>query len=99
MFGRPTTLFPAERTLPGRAEAPYGIPAKHRVLGTPLLADPADGTAPAGDEVAYFGLGCFCGAEEIYWKKPGVYTVIATSMTNPSQRSSAKITVKEDAPR
>ena len=73
MFGRPTTLFPAERTLPGRADAPYDLPAKHRVLGTPLDADPADGTAPEGDEVAYFGLGCFWGAEEIYWRKPGVY--------------------------
>ncbi len=73
MFGRPTTLFPPQRTLPGRVEAPYDLPAKHRVLGTPLEADPADGSAPAGYQVAYFGLGCFWGAEEIYWNKPGVY--------------------------
>ncbi|MFT4286072.1 peptide-methionine (S)-S-oxide reductase MsrA [Nocardioides sp.] len=74
MFGRPTSLFPPERTLPGRDSAPYELPARHRVLGTPLLADPADGTAPAGFEVAYFGLGCFWGAEEVYWRQPGVYT-------------------------
>ncbi|HEY0891297.1 MAG TPA: peptide-methionine (S)-S-oxide reductase MsrA [Nocardioides sp.] len=74
MFGRPTALFPAEQTLPGRTERPFDLPAKHRVLGTPLDADPRTGTAPEGYEVAYFGLGCFWGAEEVYWKTPGVWS-------------------------
>ena len=39
----------------------------HRVLGTPLNA------VPEGDEVAYFALGCFWGAEKLFWKLPGVY--------------------------
>ncbi|MFT4083239.1 MAG: peptide-methionine (S)-S-oxide reductase MsrA [Nocardioides sp.] len=73
MFGRSAALQPAERTLPGRAEELFDLPAAHRVLGTPLLADPAAGTAPEGFEVAYFGLGCFWGAEEIFWQIPGVY--------------------------
>ena len=73
MFGRPTALHPAEKTLPGRSALEWDLPAKHRVLGTPLLADPADGSAPAGYEVAYFGLGCFWGAEEMFWQIPGVY--------------------------
>ena len=75
MFGRrPTTLQPAERTLPGRDTLAWDLPAKHRVLGNPLLADPVEGTAPEGAEVAYFGLGCFWGAEEMFWQIPGVYT-------------------------
>ena len=73
MFGRPTSLFPADATLPGHAEPLFDLPATHRVLGTPLLADPADGSAPDGLEVAYFGLGCFWGAEEMFWQVPGVY--------------------------
>jgi len=74
MFGRPTQLMPEGRTLPGRDRALFDLPERHRVLDAPLVADPADGTAPAGFEVAYFGLGCFWGAEEIYWQKPGVYS-------------------------
>ncbi|WP_017936155.1 peptide-methionine (S)-S-oxide reductase MsrA [Nocardioides sp. Iso805N] len=73
MFGRPTSLYPADKTLPGRDTLEWDLPAKHRVLGTPLLADPADGSAPEGYVVAYFGLGCFWGAEEMYWQIPGVY--------------------------
>jgi peptide-methionine (S)-S-oxide reductase len=74
MFGRPTKLFPADATLAGREESFFNLPERHRVLGTPLDATPGDGSTPAGLEVAYFGLGCFWGAEEIYWAKPGVYT-------------------------
>ncbi|WGL53371.1 peptide-methionine (S)-S-oxide reductase MsrA [Nocardioides sp. BP30] len=73
MFGRPTSLYPTDKTLPGRDTLEWDLPAKHRVLGTPLLADPANGSAPEGYEVAYFGLGCFWGAEEMYWQIPGVY--------------------------
>ncbi len=74
MFGRPTHLMPAERTLPGRDQRPFDLPERHRVLDAPLAADPTDGTAPEGFEVAYFGLGCFWGAEEVYWQVPGVYS-------------------------
>ena len=74
MFGRPTSLHPAERTLPGRDSLAWDLPERHRVLGTPLLASVADGTAPEGMETAYFGLGCFWGAEEMFWQIPGVYT-------------------------
>jgi peptide-methionine (S)-S-oxide reductase len=73
MFGRPTALYSPDQTLPGRESQQWDLPAKHRVLGTALDATPGDGTTPDGLEVAYFGLGCFWGAEEIYWQKPGVY--------------------------
>ncbi len=58
---------PAE-ALPGRSERMV-VPAKHHVLGTPL-----DGPVPAGFEEAMFGLGCFWGAEKMFWSVPGVHS-------------------------
>ena len=68
-FTRKAKELPTPETaLPGRAEA---IPAteRHLVLGTPL-------TPPFPDdaEQAILGLGCFWGAERIFWQVPGVYT-------------------------
>ncbi len=54
--------------LAGRDE-PMPVPDKHEVLGTPI-APPF----PDGLERAVFGLGCFWGAERIFWRAPGVYT-------------------------
>lgn len=54
--------------LPGR-DTPVRIAESHRVLGTPLKPP-----FPEGVEVAYFGLGCFWGAERMFWQIPGVYT-------------------------
>lgn len=53
-----------EAALPGR---PVGIalPERHFVLGTPMTL------APACD-VAVFGMGCFWGAERLFWTLPGV---------------------------
>ncbi len=56
---------------PGRAQA-LAVPARHEVLGTPLRVE--EGQAPAGVELAIFGMGCFWGAERLYWQAPGVYT-------------------------
>ena len=67
---RKSALIAPEQTLPGRTERPFTLSDRHVVLGTPVITD----TAPAGLEVAIFGLGCFWGAEEIYWQKEGVWS-------------------------
>jgi len=54
--------------LPGRDEA-MAVPAKHFVLGTPL-----EPPFPGGFEQIVVGMGCFWGAEKIFWQAPGVYT-------------------------
>jgi len=63
-------LVAADQALPGRSERPFHLAEKHLVLGTPLVTD----EAPEGYEVALFGLGCFWGAEEVYWQVPGVWS-------------------------
>jgi len=65
---KPLDLPTAETALPGR-DTEMPVAATHTVLGTPLR-----GPWPAGLEVAYFGMGCFWGAERIFWRLPGVYS-------------------------
>jgi peptide-methionine (S)-S-oxide reductase len=54
--------------LPGR-DTEMTVPAHHAVLHTPLR-----GPFPDGVETAIFGMGCFWGAERLFWEAPGVYT-------------------------
>ncbi|HET6151711.1 MAG TPA: peptide-methionine (S)-S-oxide reductase MsrA [Marmoricola sp.] len=65
-----TQLIAAEDALPGRAERPFGLAERHKVLDAPLVTD----EVPEGFEVALFGLGCFWGAEEIFWQVDGVWS-------------------------
>jgi peptide-methionine (S)-S-oxide reductase len=58
----------AEDALPGRTEPAFKVPETHAVLGTPLKPP-----FPEGIEVAYFALGCFWGAEQLFWELDGVY--------------------------
>ena len=64
-----TTLVTRDDALPGRDTRPYPVPRDHAVLGTPL-----EGPWPDGTQVLYVGMGCFWGAERIFWQLPGVVT-------------------------
>jgi peptide-methionine (S)-S-oxide reductase len=65
-----TTLPTADEALAGRDARPFAVADQHLVLDAPVVTD----EVPAGYEVALFGLGCFWGAEEIYWQVPGVWS-------------------------
>jgi peptide-methionine (S)-S-oxide reductase len=65
---RKTQMVDPERALPGR-DAPMPVPARHEVLGTPI-APPF----PEGLERIVVGMGCFWGAERVFWQADGVYT-------------------------
>src|SRR4051795_3305083 len=63
-----SAMIAPEDALPGRPEK-MRVPERHDVLGTPLMPP-----FPEGLEQAVFGMGCFWGAERIFWEAPGVYT-------------------------
>jgi len=64
-----TQMVAAEDALPGRGEPAFQVPERHEVLGNPLKPPFPDGT-----RVAYFALGCFWGAERLFWELDGVYS-------------------------
>jgi peptide-methionine (S)-S-oxide reductase len=65
---RPPNMVDATMALPGRA-AEMPVPERHAVLQTPLRPP-----FPDGVQSAVFGMGCFWGAERIFWQADGVYT-------------------------
>jgi peptide-methionine (S)-S-oxide reductase len=68
LFGQKTTMVTADEALPGR-DTEMRISDTHVVLGTRLKPP-----FPEGTEQIVVAMGCFWGAERIFWKLPGVYT-------------------------
>ncbi len=62
-----TRMISPEEALPGREE-PIPTAEHHFVNGRPLK-----GPYPAGTETCFFGMGCFWGAERLFWQQPGVW--------------------------
>ncbi|MGH8828472.1 MAG: peptide-methionine (S)-S-oxide reductase, partial [Jiangellaceae bacterium] len=65
-------LVTAEEAITGRTDRPFRLAGIHTVLRTPI-----DAPAPAGYEEIVLGMGCFWGAEEMFWQLPGVWTTAA----------------------
>ncbi len=68
LFRNKTSMPTADDALPGRAES-IPVPDTHWVNGNRIVPP-----FPDGLEVAYFGMGCFWGAERVFWRLDGVYS-------------------------
>jgi peptide-methionine (S)-S-oxide reductase len=64
-----TNIIAAEDALPGHDVEALPMPLNHYVLGTPIKPP-----FPEGMQQIVVGMGCFWGAERIFWQAPGVYT-------------------------
>ena len=68
LFTKKAEMVTPEDALPGR-ETPMQVPDEHEVLGTPLQPP-----FPEGMEQLVVGMGCFWGAERVFWQAEGVYS-------------------------
>jgi peptide-methionine (S)-S-oxide reductase len=71
LFREKTKMIDRDSALPGR-DTPIPVPERHDVLGTPLQPP-----FPEQMEQLVVGLGCFWGAERLFWELDGVYTTAA----------------------
>jgi peptide-methionine (S)-S-oxide reductase len=70
-FRHKTAMVESDTALAGRDQE-MPVPDRHAVLGTPLR-----GPFPEGLEQAIVAMGCFWGAERIFWQAPGIYMTAA----------------------
>lgn len=68
MFGKKKALIDPETALPGRTET-MPVPAAHFVNGHPIQPP-----FPDGIKTLVVAMGCFWGAEKVFWQLDGVYS-------------------------
>lgn len=68
IFSKPMTLPSAEEAMPGREQS-MPVPERHFVNGNPIVPP-----MPKGISSVVFALGCFWGAERVFWRLKGVYS-------------------------
>jgi peptide-methionine (S)-S-oxide reductase len=68
LFTKNAEMVTPANALPGR-DTPMPVPELHDVLGTPLQPP-----FPEGMEQLVVGMGCFWGAERVFWQADGIYT-------------------------
>jgi peptide-methionine (S)-S-oxide reductase len=69
LFRTKATMVAPDQALPGRTDQTMPVPPTHAVNGNPL-----QGPWPDGLQTVAFGMGCFWGAERIFWRTEGVYS-------------------------
>lgn len=84
-FGKPSTIPSPADALPGR-DTPIRTAERHYVNDTSIKPP-----YPAGSELATFALGCFWGAEQLFWQMPGVLSTSVgyaggSTRTRPTRR-------------
>jgi peptide-methionine (S)-S-oxide reductase len=67
-FRQKSEMVTPDQALPGR-DVEIPVPLRHDVLDAPLKPP-----FPAGFQQIVVGMGCFWGAERVFWKAPGVFT-------------------------
>ena len=65
-FSKSSMISP-DKALPGHATRPFDVGDTHAVLGSSLTGPWSETSVSI-----YLAMGCFWGAEEIYWRMPGV---------------------------
>jgi peptide-methionine (S)-S-oxide reductase len=69
LFRKSVEMVTEADALPGRTDQTMPVPEAHHVNGRPLTPPWPDGT-----QTAVFGMGCFWGAERLFWQLPGVWS-------------------------
>jgi peptide-methionine (S)-S-oxide reductase len=69
LWNRKPEMVTAQTALPGRDQPAFEVSGVHAVNGNPIVPP-----FPEGLEVAVFALGCFWGAERLFWNVPGVWS-------------------------
>ncbi|MDR7301931.1 peptide-methionine (S)-S-oxide reductase MsrA [Haloactinomyces albus] len=69
LFGNKNRVIEADEALPGRS-TPLAVPESHAVFGDRRIVPPF----PEGMSTVVVGMGCFWGAERMFWRTEGVWS-------------------------